>query len=213
MILEARNLTFSYGKNKKNILENYQLQLKSGEILGLMAQSGGGKTTLCKILAGYEKPKQGELLLDGEPYTQKKGRCPVQMVWQHGILALDPRMRMADSLKEGGPVEERILQGLGLRQEWMDRFPAELSGGELSRFCIARALGGNTRFLLADEITAMLDLISQCRIWTFLQKEVRERGLGILAVSHDEELLSQIADRTERFDGKGGQKQWKHRKF
>lgn len=195
MILEARNLTFSYGKNRKNILENYYMQLRSGEILGLSAPSGLGKTTLCKLLAGYEKPRQGELLLDGKLYTHKKGPCPVQMIWQHGILALDPRMRMKDSLKEGGTVGERVIHGLGLREEWMDRFPAELSGGELQRFCIARALGPDTKFLLADEMTAMLDPISQCRIWKFLRGEMQERELGILAVSHDEGLLRQIADR------------------
>lgn len=219
MILEAKNLTFSYengeSKNKQNyykniILKNYHLQLKSGEILGLMAPSGQGKTTLCKLLAGYEKPQEGELLLDGKPYIQKRGYCPVQMIWQHGILALDPRMRMKDSLREGGAVAERVKNGLGLREEWMDRFPAELSGGELQRFCIARALGPDTKFLLADEMTAMLDLISQCRIWKFLRREMQERELGILAVSHDEGLLKQIADRILVFpadtDRKAGEK-------
>lgn len=219
MILEAKNLTFSYekdeSKNKQNyykniILKNYHLQLKSGEILGLMAPSGQGKTTLCKLLAGYEKPQEGELLLDGKPYIQKRGYCPVQMIWQHGILALDPRMRMKDSLREGGAVAERVKNGLGLREEWMDRFPAELSGGELQRFCIARALGPDTKFLLADEMTAMLDLISQCRIWKFLRREMQERELGILAVSHDEGLLKRIADRILAFpadtDRKAGEK-------
>ena len=82
----------------------------------------------------------------------------------------------------------------------MERFPAELSGGELQRFCIARALGQGTRFLLADEITAMLDLISQCEIWRFLQEEAREQRIGILAVSHNMELLEQVCGRVERLD-------------
>ena len=195
--LEARELSFAYGEGQKNILNHFNMTIKSGEVTGLMAPSGYGKTTLCKVLAGYEKPKQGAVFLDGAPFSWKRGYCPVQMIWQHAILALDPKMRMKESLEEGGPVPERVIKGLGIRQEWMGRFPSELSGGELQRFCIARALGSKTRFLLADEMTAMLDLISQCQIWKFLLPEARERGIGILAVSHDRELLEQICTRIE----------------
>lgn len=195
--LEARDLSFAYGEGQKTVLEGFHLTVKSGEVVGLMAPSGYGKTTLCKLLAGYEKPLQGEILLDGALFHHKRGYCPVQMIWQHAILALDPKMRMKESLTEGGPVSQHIIEGLGIRKEWMDRFPAELSGGELQRFCIARALGPETKFLLADEITAMLDLISQCQIWKFLLKEAKERGIGILAVSHDKELLERICTRIE----------------
>ncbi len=121
------------------------------------------------------------------------------MVWQHAIAAVDPRMRMKEILQEGGAMQEKILEELEIREEWMNRFPVELSGGELQRFCIARALAGETRFLLADEITAMLDLISQCQIWKFLLREAEKRNMGILAVSHDEDLLKQICTRIERF--------------
>lgn len=197
MMLEAKGVSFRYGKKEAYVLKDLNLQIKSGETVGLMAPSGHGKTTLCKLLAGYEKPTEGSILLDGVPLAKKKGYCPVQMIWQHGILALDPKMRMKDSLNEGGVVPGQILQGLGIKEEWMERFPVELSGGELQRFCIARALGPEARFLLADEMTAMLDLISQCHIWTFLQREARERGLGILAVSHDGELLKRICTRIE----------------
>lgn len=197
MVLEARNVSFQYGRHQRRVLEDVSITVKSGEIVGLTAPSGYGKTTLCKLLAGYEKPLKGEILLDGEAFADKKGHCPVQMIWQDGIQAVDPRMRMKEILKEGGTVEERILLGLRMEEEWMERFPAELSGGELQRFCIARALGPETRFLLADEITAMLDLISQCRIWKFLIREARDRGIGILAVSHHVELLEEVCDRVE----------------
>lgn len=197
MVLEARRIWFQYGQHQRNVLEDFSLTIKSGEIVGLMAPSGYGKTTLCKLLAGYETPKKGEILLDGEPLGKKRGYCPVQMVWQHAIQAVNPRMRMRDVLKEGGPVPREVIEGLEIQEGWMDRFPVELSGGELQRFCIARAMGEQARFLLADEMTAMLDLISQCRIWKFLQKEAKRRDMGILAVSHDMELLEQICDRIE----------------
>lgn len=196
-VLEARHVSFQYGKRKSKVLEGVNLTLGGGEIVGLMAPSGYGKTTLCKLLAGYEKPQEGEILLNQKPIWNQKGHCPVQMIWQQGIEAVNPRMRMKEILKEGGEVQDRVLEGLGIQESWLERFPVELSGGELQRFCIARALGKGTRFLLGDEMTAMLDLISQHQIWKFLIQEVRERGLGILAVSHHKELLEQICDRIE----------------
>ena len=82
----------------------------------------------------------------------------------------------------------------------MNRYPAELSGGELQRFCIARALGKGTRFILADEITTMLDLITQSQLWSFLIKEVQEREIGLLAVSHHLPLLQSVCTRLQELD-------------
>ena len=79
----------------------------------------------------------------------------------------------------------------------MDRFPSELSGGELQRFCLARALHPGVRFLLCDEISAMLDLVTQAQIWKFLLEEAQRRGLGMLVVSHDEALLEKVCTRVE----------------
>ena len=89
-------------------------------------------------------------------------------------------------------MDEHLIRGLGIEKEWLERYPGELSGGELQRFCIARALGEKTRFLLADEITAMLDLITQSQIWNFLLEEVKKREIGLLVVSHSEPLLERI---------------------
>ena len=133
-------------------------------------------------------------MLDGRPLP-KKGYCPVQMIWQHPELAVNPRLRMSTILNEGGPVEERIVRGLGIESGWLDRYPGELSGGELQRFCIARALGSGTRFLLADEITTMLDLITQSQIWQFLGEEVGRRGLGLMVVSHSQALMERLCGR------------------
>ena len=103
-------------------------------------------------------------------------------------------------LEEGGPVPERIMDGLGIERDWLNRYPSELSGGELQRFCIARALGEKTRFLLADEITTMLDLITQSQIWHFLLEEIEKREIGLLVVSHSGPLLDQICTRKVEMD-------------
>ena len=159
-----------------------------------------GKTTLCKILAGYEKPDSGQVLIDGVPVQEIKGYCPVQMIWQHPELSVNPRWKMKRVLEEGGPVPERIMDGLGIERDWLNRYPSELSGGELQRFCIARALGEKTRFLLADEITTMLDLITQSQIWHFLLEEIKGREIGLLVVSHSGPLLDQICTRKVDMD-------------
>lgn len=198
MKLEARALSFRYDNGNRQILNNLSMTLTSTDRLGLIAPSGFGKTTFCKILAGYEKPDSGEVLLDGKPLSDWKGYCPVQMIWQHPELSVNPRWKMGEVLKEGDQVEQRIMDGLGIEPDWLNRYPSELSGGELQRFCIARALGQRTRFLLADEISTMLDLITQSQLWNFLLEEVKNREIGLLAVSHSDALLERICTKILR---------------
>lgn len=194
MKLEVRNVSFSYDDNK-HILKNLNMTVESHERVGILAPSGIGKTTLCKIMAGYLKPDQGAVYIDGKPLP-KKGYCPVQMIWQHPEKAVNPRLKLKDILADGDHVEERIIRELGIEPDWMNRYPQELSGGELQRFCIARALGERTRFLMADEISTMLDLITQSQIWEFLLKEVARREIGLVVVSHSDSLMNAVASRT-----------------
>ena len=201
MRLEARDISFKYGKGTRQILNHVTLMVESGEKVGIMAPCGYGKTTLCKILAGYEKPDQGEVLLDGTPIRAFRGYSPVQMVWQHPELSVNPKRRLRTVTAEGDWSFEdtgeraRIEAELGIRDEWKERFPVEVSGGELQRFCIARALGRRTKLLIADEMTTMLDLITQGQIWDFVLKELKRRDIGMIAVSHSPELLEKVCDR------------------
>lgn len=195
MALEALGLSFRYPGSSHALLHEYHLRLESDERVGLTAPSGQGKTTLCALLAGYRQPDAGAIMVDGQPLAAYKGHCPVQMIWQHPEQALNPRMRMRDVLAEGDGIESSILEGLGIEPAWLSRFPGELSGGEMQRFCIARALGRRTRYLLADEISTMLDLITQSQIWNFLLDEVARRNIGVLAISHASPLLERISTR------------------
>lgn len=200
MILDVQNISFQYKTEGRMIWKNFSMTADNEERVGLIAPSGYGKTTLCKLLAGYLSPDHGQILLDGKPISEYRGYCPVQMIWQHPELSVNPRLRMQEVIREGDGIEERILTGLGIHSEWMERFPAELSGGELQRFCIARALGRRTRFLLADEISTMLDLITQSQIWNFLIEETKNRKIGLIAVSHNPALLDQICTRQIRLE-------------
>ena len=195
MILEAKNLSFRYEESGRKILDQFSLQVDSSERVGILAPSGFGKTTLCKILAGYEEPETGTVLMDGKSLYSYKGYCSVQMIWQHPEQAVNPRLRMRNVFEEGDQVETELIKKLGIEPDWMDRFPTELSGGELQRFCIARALGKRTRFLLADEISTMLDLITQSQIWHFLMEETQRRGIGMIVVSHSPELVEKVCTR------------------
>jgi len=201
MILEARNISFGYKKGE-DILRNFSLSVESHERVGIVAPSGRGKTTLCRILAGYLKPQQGRVLLNGTNINEHKGYCPVQMIWQHPEKSVNPRLLIKDVLEEGDGIDDRIIDGLGIERSWLKRFPGELSGGEVQRFCIARALGRRTEFIIADEISTMLDLITQSQIWNFLLEEVERREVGLLAVTHSDALLERIASRTVVIDRK-----------
>lgn len=202
MKLEAKGITFGYKKGV-HLFEDFQLIIGSGERVGLVAHSGFGKTTLCQILAGYLQPAKGQVLLDGQDVYKIKGYCPVQMIWQHPEKSVNPRLRMKDTLAEGREIEERIIEELEIKKDWLNRFPSELSGGELQRFCIARALGKGTKFLLADEISTMLDPITQSQIWNFLLREVEKRNIGLLAVTHSQALLKRITIRQVVLEDKG----------
>lgn len=192
-MLEAHDLSFAYPK-KELLFEDLSLSIERSERLAITAPSGFGKTTLCRILAGYERPNTGTVLLNGKPLP-KKGACPVQMIWQHPESAVDPRLRMEKTLAEGGLISEEMLDRLGIKQTWLSRFPHELSGGELQRFCIARALAANPSVLIADEISTMLDAVTQAHIWNVLLEETKAHNIGLIFVSHSPALTDRIATR------------------
>ena len=195
-MLEGHDLTFFYrGRKKTPVIDGLDLTISPGERVGLRGPSGRGKTTLCKLLAGYERPVRGKVLLDGRPIREYRGFCPVQMIWQHPETGVDPLLRMKQTMEEAGDIEERLLEKLHINKEWMDRYPSELSGGELQRFCLARALRAETKYLLCDEITAMLDLVTQAQIWEFILEEAERREIGMLIVSHSEALLKKVCTR------------------
>ena len=201
MSLTARELSFGYRRRGRTpVIDRFSLTLEPGERLGLAGPSGRGKTTLCMLLSGYERPDRGAVLVDGRPLEEYRGICPVQMIWQHPETAVDPLMKLGDTLEEGGLVEKQLLEALHIQPAWLERYPAELSGGELQRFCIARALRPGVRYLLCDEASAMLDLITQAQIWTVLMEEAERRGLGLLIVSHNAPLLERLCTRIETLD-------------
>ncbi|GED68649.1 peptide ABC transporter [Brevibacillus reuszeri] len=193
MLLEAKQIGFRYERDRP-VLRGVDISIQSGEIVGLVGPSGFGKSTLSRILAGYEQPHEGQVLLDGAPLPAS-GFHPVQLVFQHPEKAVNPRWRMSRTLAEAGDLDASLLERLGVQKEWLERFPNELSGGELQRFCVARALGRGTRFLLADEMTAMLDAITQAQIWQVVLEVARKENMGVLVISHEKHLIHRLCTR------------------
>lgn len=194
MPLEARNVFFRYHRKSPWVLENRSLTVGRGERLALLAPSGYGKTTLALLLAGYLQPARGEILWDGKPLPAK-GVCPVQLIWQHPEKAVNPRWRLRKVLEESGRLTEDRLASFGIERAWLDRFPRELSGGELQRFCVARALLSGAEYLICDEISAMLDAITQAQLWNAVLEEAEKREMGLLVVTHNRRLAERIASR------------------
>ena len=198
MQLEAKNITFSYNKKKK-ILDNVSLNIAAGERVALVGPSGCGKSTLSKILAGYEKADSGMVLFEGKPLPEK-GYCPVQMIYQHPEKAINPRWKLGRTLTEAWNPDEKFLREMGIEIEWLNRYPVELSGGEMQRFCIARAMGPETKFVIADEMSTMLDVITQAQIWELMLRIVEKRKMGMLVVTHNPLLAERICTRVIEFD-------------
>ncbi|MDR0519859.1 MAG: ATP-binding cassette domain-containing protein [Clostridiales Family XIII bacterium] len=194
MKIEARGVSFRYSAHSPLILNGVDLEIEAGERVALTGPSGCGKSTLAKLLAGYLKPTAGEVLWDGKPLP-KSGYMPVQLIGQHPELAVNPRWKMSRILNECWTPDHAFLERMGIEKEWLSRWPAELSGGELQRFCIARVLGPPTKFLVCDEISTMLDAITQAQIWEVLLRVSQEQGIGLLVITHSLPLAEKVCDR------------------
>lgn len=194
MLLKAEHISFRYHSKAPWILNDISLLIESGERVGIIGPSGYGKSTLAKILAGYLKPSSGQILLDGHP-VPNKGYSPIQMISQHPELAVNPRWKMDKIIQEGWNPDDKLLERMGIEKSWLTRWPRELSGGELQRFCIARVLSSETKFLICDEITTMLDVITQAQIWKLLLELSEQNNLGMLVITHNMALADRICTR------------------
>ena len=199
-MLETRNIRFRWTNKSPWLLDGVNLTVAPGETVGIMGASGCGKSTFARILTGHMPLQAGEILLDGHTLPQS-GAHPVQLVMQHAELALNPRWRVGQSLREGWAADDATAQRFGIRPEWLQRYPHELSGGEMQRISIVRSLIPGLRVLVADELTTMHDPITQVQIWTALQATLRERKAGLLAISHDLSLLQALGARIWRMQG------------
>lgn len=194
-------------RRHRPVIEGVDLTLLPGQCIGIVGRSGAGKTTLGMILTGILRPDRGclrcgevDLWTANYPVRRQLGR-QLQMVFQHPESTFDPRWTLAQSLKEPFTLSgmtasaadlSGMLSAVELDPSLLVRRPGQLSGGELQRAAIARALAMNPVLLVLDEPTAMLDALTQARVIRLLEKIRRKRGICMVLISHDAALVDQF---------------------
>ncbi|MBB2699213.1 ABC transporter ATP-binding protein [Rhizobium phaseoli] len=201
------DVVFSSGKSSNHVVRGISFQVNPGETLGIVGESGCGKSTVLRCLAGMEAGWTGQIELGGKPIGKKRSReelTSAQMVFQDPYGSLHPRHRIGTALAEPlramghsdiwSKVERALIQ-VGLPASFANRFPHELSGGQRQRVAIARALILSPPILLLDEPTSALDVSVQAEILNLLADQREEKGLTYLLVSHDLAVIAHICDR------------------
>ncbi len=192
-----------------SVLNDVDIEIREGETVALIGESGSGKTTLGRVLLMLIKPDSGRVIFEGTDLTKlkrkelKELRLKMQLIPQNPEDALNPRWKVYDSIAEplkihGMYKHERVVEmakKVGLKREQLSRYPWQLSGGELQRVVIARALIVKPKFVVCDEPTSMLDLSTQATIIRLLMKLQKEMNTSYLFITHDFELAELIADR------------------
>lgn len=224
MLLEAKNINVSFkkekqktifGKERQQVVKNVSLSLKKRECLGIIGESGSGKSTLGKTLIGLLKPDNGKIYLDGiDMYNttrekRKKIQQMISIVFQDYTSSTNPRFLVKDIIEEslrtlekklGKRIEKEskikeLLETVGLDESYMGRYPHELSGGQLQRVCIARAIATEPQFILLDEAISSLDASTQTQVMDLLKDLQNRYNLSYIFITHDLPSVTYMCDR------------------
>ena len=213
-ILEVKNLRKTFYKSRSLFpaVEDVSFHLMRGECLGLVGESGCGKSTTARLIAGLLEPDRGSVRLGGEEILGLKGKkkqavyTKLQMVFQTPQDSFDPRCTLGDGIMESmrnrGMKKDqarermyRLLEQVELDRSFGERYPHEVSGGECQRAAIARALAVDPRLVICDEATSALDVTVQAQIVELLKRLQKERKLSLLFICHDLALVQHMCQR------------------
>ena len=211
-VLELKAAGFAYGAH--SVLDDVSIAVEPGESVGLVGESGAGKSTILRLLLGLAAPRDGAVLFDGAPLDlrdralMRTFRASVQPVFQDPYSSLDPRQRIDRSVGEplrslglarGVDAAARVAEAVaavGLAPDTLTRYPHEFSGGQRQRIAIARAIVSRPRVLLADEPVSALDVTTRVQVIELLERLRRENGLTLVMVSHDLSAVASVCART-----------------
>ena len=214
LAVESVDVTLGRGWRANQVLSGVDLDVWPGEIVGLVGETGSGKTTLARTVVGLVNPKRGRVVLDGRPVSAlrrgarraERRRGHVQLVFQDPLRSLDPDLTVAEIVAEGlrirgeadGEIRRRVtgaLENVGLDATVLERTPGQISGGQRQRVSIARALAVEPRLLICDEPVSALDASTRNYVLRLLDELRTSLGLAIVIISHDLSSLAGIADR------------------
>lgn len=215
LAVEHLSRTYASGfflhKAEVHAVRDVSFSIKRDEIFGLVGESGCGKTTLGRMLVRLLEPTRGRVKIGDLDVTSLRGSelqrywPNLQMIFQDPRSSLNPRMRIGDSLVEGLRLSGRrdliedtvqeIIRSMNIREEILNRYPHEVSGGEIQRIVIARAISLNPKLIVADEPTSNLDLSVQAQILTLIKNIQNERSIPCILISHDIEVVQWMCDR------------------
>jgi oligopeptide/dipeptide ABC transporter ATP-binding protein len=216
IILEIRSLDKIFRQNSKQAIravENVSLSIYRGEFFGIVGESGCGKSTLGRLILRLIEPSGGQVFFNGEEVTKFPPkrlsllRPSMQMIFQNPFASFDPKMTLGSSLREAAlfhglsrkDAKTRILELLGLinlSDDILSRLPREISGGQLQRLAIARALITNPPFIIADEPVSALDVSVQAQLLNLLYDLKERLNLTVIFISHDIQVVEYLCDRT-----------------
>ncbi|UTC65929.1 MULTISPECIES: ABC transporter ATP-binding protein [unclassified Treponema] len=211
-MLKVENISYRYNKKLKPVIENMSFELHENEIIGITGGSGAGKSTAVHCILGLLKPEKGRVLFKDVPVQilkrEKKLHTCIQLVMQNPENSFNPNKTLSYSLNEIRhfmPVrpekklfEKKIIENMNdlqLDSSLLNRYPEEVSGGQLQRFSILRALLLEPAIIIFDESTSMLDTSVQAKIIRLLLDIKEKNNLAYIFISHDLEMLSLIADK------------------
>lgn len=201
-VLQVEHVKKFFGK--RLVLDDINFSLGAGEILGVVGLSGGGKSTLAKIIARLIDCDGGKIFLCGDEITHATGNNfyrNMQMIFQTPEDSFDPRRTLGQSIAE--PIKnfsvnanvDDLLTQVGLPKNYSERYPREVSGGECQRAAIARAISVAPKLLICDEATSALDVTIQAQIVALIKKLCTEKNIACLFITHDLNLIKKLADR------------------
>lgn len=211
-ILEVKHVKKSFGN--KLVLDDINFSMNAGECLGVVGLSGGGKSTLAKIIARLIPCDGGQIFLCGNDISTAKGNDfykNLQMIFQNPEDSFNPRRKLGKSIAE--PIKnflsneniqnrvENLLIEVGLPKNYANRYPREVSGGECQRAAIARAISINPKLLICDEATSALDVMIQAQIVALIKKLCVEKNIACLFITHDLATLKKLADKVLVLEG------------